>query len=479
MGVSGLWPLLNAVKKCTTLSECTGKKLAIDLSAWILQCGKVKQSGSTKMEEEYLCFRGIFFKTQNLLSLGIIPIFVMDGPTPPALKKKTKCREIFYQKTLKYKELLLAMGTPVVESCGEAEKTCAELNRQHIVDGVLTDDGDVFVYGAQTIFKGASSYKKGEPTEKYVMSDITSELGLTQRDLVVFALLSKGDFCEGVQDVGEKKFMEMLKEFKQNLVEDALERLKSWKTNEDLMSLTELQTNWLELSKSKHCTYCSHEGTKQLHKSSGCIQCKTFRSCTQTPDSQEACDRCTCSYHAAESRIKPYRTELKIRQAALKSNPEFPEEEVIREFLEPAVLPPDLNTQLSAPNISKACDILHQNVKIAHCKTVEYLKNTFVNMNLYGVPTAYQIKPTSILKSQRHNFEQCYLTEWQIEGMDPSLGIDASCEVQVPADVFKSSYPDLVQQFTSRGNKRKADVNLAQPTITSFFKVAKTDRVSK
>lgn len=39
-------------------------------------------------------------RTLNLLSLGVSLVFVIDGPNPPAVKKKTKSRDDFYRTAL-------------------------------------------------------------------------------------------------------------------------------------------------------------------------------------------------------------------------------------------------------------------------------------------------------------------------------------------------------------------------------------------
>ena len=46
------------------------------------------------------------------------------------------------------------MGLTVKRSpCGEAEKACAYLNSIGICDGILTNDSDVFLYGAKCVYR--------------------------------------------------------------------------------------------------------------------------------------------------------------------------------------------------------------------------------------------------------------------------------------------------------------------------------------
>lgn len=50
-------------------------------------------------------------------------------------------------------EMLDCLGVPWVTGAGEAEAMCAFLDLHGFVDGCITNDGDAFLYGAQTVYR--------------------------------------------------------------------------------------------------------------------------------------------------------------------------------------------------------------------------------------------------------------------------------------------------------------------------------------
>lgn len=64
------------------------------------------------------------------------------------------------------------MGINVIRSpCGEAEKACAYLNMIGRCDGVITDDSDVLLYGARTVYKNFSLDNKKVTLSVYLLNE--------------------------------------------------------------------------------------------------------------------------------------------------------------------------------------------------------------------------------------------------------------------------------------------------------------------
>lgn len=114
-------------------------------------------------------------------------------------------------------EMLDLFGVPYVLSPTEAESQCAMLEQLKLVDGIVTDDADVFLFGGRNVFKNIFSDKKY--LEWYMMETIESELFLKRRDLISLALLLGSDYTEGVRGIGPVNAFEILRAFQGDLAE--------------------------------------------------------------------------------------------------------------------------------------------------------------------------------------------------------------------------------------------------------------------
>ena len=108
-------------------------------------------------------------------------------------------------------ELLEILGVPYVLAPSEAEAQCAELERLKLVDGTITDDCDVFLFGGRHVFKNIFSDKKF--VEWHVIENIEKELLLDREKLIMMGLLLGCDYFQGVRGVGIVNAIEILRAF--------------------------------------------------------------------------------------------------------------------------------------------------------------------------------------------------------------------------------------------------------------------------
>lgn len=117
-------------------------------------------------------------------------------------------------------ELLRRFGIPYITAPMEAEAQCAELLKLKLVDGIITDDSDCFLFGGDRVYKNMFNQK--QYVECYQMADIEGQLGLTQDRLIELALLLGSDYTEGVKGIGPVLGMEILAEF------ESVKAFKKW-----------------------------------------------------------------------------------------------------------------------------------------------------------------------------------------------------------------------------------------------------------
>ena len=119
--------------------------------------------------------------------------------------------------------MLRLFGIPYITAPMEAEAQCAALVSVGIVDGIITDDSDVFLFGGERVFK--NMFNQSKTVECFLLRDLDRELGLDRDKLVRLAYLLGSDYVEGLPGIGPVVAMELLNEFPG---EDGLHKFKDW-----------------------------------------------------------------------------------------------------------------------------------------------------------------------------------------------------------------------------------------------------------
>ncbi|KAJ7170760.1 hypothetical protein C8R43DRAFT_1059410 [Mycena crocata] len=121
--------------------------------------------------------------------------------------------------------MLSLFGIPYITAPMEAEAQCAELVHLGLVNGVITDDSDVFLFGSQRVFK--NMFNQSKTVECFLLPDLSRELGLDRDTLIRLAYLLGSDYVDGLPGIGPVVAMELLAEFPG---QDGLHKFKDWWT---------------------------------------------------------------------------------------------------------------------------------------------------------------------------------------------------------------------------------------------------------
>ncbi|XP_015706948.1 DNA repair protein complementing XP-G cells isoform X1 [Coturnix japonica] len=130
------------------------------------------------------------------------------------------------QMFLESQELLRLFGIPYIEAPMEAEAQCAILDLTDQTSGTITDDSDVWLFGARHVYKNFFSQNKYVEYYQYV--DFQNQLGLDRSKLINLAYLLGSDYTEGIPNVGFVTAMEILNEFPGRGLEPLIKFAEWW-----------------------------------------------------------------------------------------------------------------------------------------------------------------------------------------------------------------------------------------------------------
>ncbi|NXQ81514.1 GEN endonuclease, partial [Nyctibius grandis] len=456
MGVTNLWQILEPVRKPINLSSLKGKTLAVDLSLWVCEAQTVKKMIGVVTKPH---LRNLFFRFSFLTSMGIKLVFVMEGEAPKlkadTMSKRNEMRygpskkvgaartgrSLFKAILKECLELLECLGVPWVQAAGEAEAMCAYLNAKGHVDGCITNDGDVFLYGAQTVYRNFAMNAKDPLLDCYTMSSVKEKLGCDRESLIGLAVLLGCDYLpKGIPGVGKEQALKLVETLRgQNL----LQRFEQWKEQ------CQYDNNPpLVVKRVIHCSECHHPGSYKEHEHSGCKFCGSTRYCK--PNGSKYC--CPCEWHQLEQVKQASAVEDNIRKKA-NSCEGFPFSEVIQEFLVNKNKLIKIK-ECQRPNLLSfqifASEKMEWTKHYACKKLLALLAHYDMIQRKSGYIDSKQLQAIRIVKTRVKNGTPCFEIEWQ----KPEHYVDAEDE---PAELFvvtveeeslfQAAYPDVVALY--------------------------------
>ncbi|KAF8836672.1 PIN domain-like protein, partial [Paxillus ammoniavirescens] len=196
-------------------SHQRGFRIGIDASIWFFHAAYGKEGENPEL-------RTLFFRCCRLLQAPLLPLFVFDGPKRPAIKRGKRVGGSAHWLTQGMKNIIEAFGFEWRMAPGEAEAELAYLNSIGVIDAVLSDDVDNFLFGATLVIRNPSSTLSGNRSHPvknaqgkddgnhvltYASSAIlsTPSVALSRSGTILIALLSGGDYIPaGLPGCGQK-----------------------------------------------------------------------------------------------------------------------------------------------------------------------------------------------------------------------------------------------------------------------------------
>ena len=248
-------------KKDIEISELNNKIIVVDASLYLYQfLATIRQADGSLLTDSkgqvtsHLV--GLFARTTSLMEQGLKLAFCFDGK-PPALKSRERERrkDIKIKAQTEYevakkredielmkkyaartskitpemmqesKDLLTALGLPVIQSPSEGEAQAAYMVKNKDAYAVSTNDADSLLFGAPKLIKnlsisqkkkihGKSAYSSAKP-QLIELESVLKELGINQDQLITLAILVGTDYnYGGIKGIGHKTALKLVKEYK-------------------------------------------------------------------------------------------------------------------------------------------------------------------------------------------------------------------------------------------------------------------------
>jgi len=246
-------------RKEIQLQDLKGKIIAIDAFNAIYQfLTTIRQVDGTPLMDSKgkitSHLSGLFYRNINLLTEGIKPVYVFDGK-PPELKReeilrRAEQKEIAQEKYEKAKaegntedmrkysqqfiritdkiiaeskELLQALGIPVIQAKGEGEAEASFITRSNKAWATASQDYDTLLYCTPRLVRNLTLARKRKTLTGYVDVNIElvefdyllNHLQIDKDQLICLGILVGTDYNPGgVKGIGQKRALDIVRQYK-------------------------------------------------------------------------------------------------------------------------------------------------------------------------------------------------------------------------------------------------------------------------
>ena len=252
------------------LEDLSGKIIAVDAYNAIYQfLSIIRQPDGTPLKDSTghitSHLSGLFYRTSNLIELGLKPVYVFDG-IPPTLKavEVERRRQVKVQAIASYekavakgdtekmrmfaqaatsmkdymlddsRQLLELMGLPWVQAPSEGEAQAAHMTKKGDADFCASQDYDSLLFGAPKMLRNITISGRRKRGNAYIevvpeimeLSKTLSETGLNYEQLIDVGILIGTDFNpDGIKGLGPKTALKLIKQY--GSLENALPYIKN------------------------------------------------------------------------------------------------------------------------------------------------------------------------------------------------------------------------------------------------------------
>ncbi|CAE7169948.1 unnamed protein product [Rhizoctonia solani] len=245
MGIQGLLPLLKPVHINTNIAEFSGKTLAVDGYVWLHRGAYACAAQLVKRQYTTKYVDYVMHRVRMLRHHGIAPYIVFDGGPLPAKRGTEKDREEKRAKSLAQAQVLEAQGKgneayefykkcvditpqmayqvikalraegiPYVVAPYEADAQMAYLEREGIVDGIITEDSDLVVFGCRNLLFKLGPDGSCVNVRRDDLGAVKDLLGWSSDELRWMAMLSGCDYIDSLPGLGLKTAHKLLRKWK-------------------------------------------------------------------------------------------------------------------------------------------------------------------------------------------------------------------------------------------------------------------------
>ncbi len=243
--------------KQISMKDIKNKKIGIDAYNWLYQFLTIirQPDGTPLMDSKGRItshLSGLFYRTCKLIENNIFPCYIFDGEPPKfkivleereeirskaeeeylkakeegnlekAFQKAMQSARLTKEMVLQAKELLEAMGVPVIQAPSEGEAQASYMTSKGDFFATASQDYDVLLFGSPRVIRNLSISGRRRMYGKYinvspeiiVLNDLLEKYQISQKELIMMGILIGTDYNPGgVKGIGPMKALKLIKDY--------------------------------------------------------------------------------------------------------------------------------------------------------------------------------------------------------------------------------------------------------------------------